>query len=424
MKFLKLGHDLNLHAPDQHGHSFNVKRYYELEYGYESSSFNIFQYFNISLLEYFFDNFEFVYHSCISLNVKAFGDKLFKSNFLTFLNVKKRPNFYFRHDHFIMVLSVIDNDNHDQDDCVNLEECLNDNYTQEMVDEGEDESASNFKNIYKNINKNNSKIHVSIHYPSNKIFDSWEKQFSFLEKYVLEDTKKNQVCVLMKNQYGEYDFEPLNIRVPKINLELNYGQSFQNVYEKIVNKLSNNNKGLYMFHGPPGTGKSSFIKYLTSVIDKEFIFIPATFLEKFISDPDLFSILIRRKKCILILEDAEKILISRDDQENQFISTLLNISDGILSDILEASIILTFNCEHTKIDKALRRKGRTMIDYKFDKLKVEESKKMAKYLNLSDELLNSINEPMTLSEIYNMSDDNKFYSEDENKNKVIGFGAK
>jgi len=422
MKFLKLGKDLDLHAPDQHGHSFNIKRYYELEYGYESSSLNIFQYFDISLLEYFFSNFEFIYHSTITLNVKGFDDKLTKDNFLNFLNVKKRPNFYFKHDDSIIVLSIVDNDN--QDGCENSEDVLNDNYVQQMIDDEEEESSLNIKNVYKNINKMNSKIHVSLHYPSNKIFDSWMKDFSFLQKYVLADTKKNQVCVLMKNQYGEYDFEPLNIKVPKINLELNYGQSFGSIYDKIVNKLSNINKGLYMFHGPPGTGKSSFIKHLTSVIDKEFIFIPATFLEKFISDPDLFSILIRRKKCILILEDAEKILISRDDQENQFISTLLNISDGILSDILEASIILTFNCEHTKIDKALRRKGRTMIDYKFDKLKVEEAKKMAKYLNLSEELLNSINEPMTLSEIYNMSDDNKFYNEDDNKSKVIGFGVK
>jgi hypothetical protein len=120
------------------------------------------------------------------------------------------------------------------------------------------------------------------------------------------------------------------------------------------------------------------------------------------------------------LEDAEKILISREKEDNPFISTLLNISDGILSDILEASVVLTYNCDDTKIDKALKRKGRTMIDYKFNKLNVEESKKLAKHLKIDE---NKINSPMTLSEIYNMEDENKFYEDEEQNNKkIIGFG--
>jgi ATP-dependent 26S proteasome regulatory subunit len=226
---------------------------------------------------------------------------------------------------------------------------------------------------------------------------------------------------LIKNQYGEYDFEPLDIKVPKVNLELNYGKEFaDDVYKKIVHKLKNNNKGLYMFHGEPGTGKSSFIKYLTTVVKKEFIFVPTSFIERFISDPDIFAILLRRKNCVLILEDAEKILISRDKEDNQLISTLLNISDGILSDILEASVILTYNCDETKIDKALKRKGRTMVDYKFNKLPLEDTKKLAEHLKIDVE---KIKEPMTLSEIYNMEDENKFYTDESGDNKrIIGFG--
>jgi hypothetical protein len=171
-----------------------------------------------------------------------------------------------------------------------------------------------------------------------------------------------------------------------------------------------------------GTGKSSFIKYLTTVIDKEFIFIPSNFIDKFISDPDIFSILLRRKKSVIILEDAEKILISRETDDNQFISTLLNLSDGILSDMLEVSVILTYNCDETKIDKALKRKGRTMVDYRFGKLSVEESKLLAESLNFTEEQVKDIKEPMSLSEIYNMNDENKFYEDESNKKRVIGFG--
>jgi SpoVK/Ycf46/Vps4 family AAA+-type ATPase len=226
----------------------------------------------------------------------------------------------------------------------------------------------------------------------------------------------------MKDQYGEYDFVPLDIKVPNIEIGMNYGKKFVSVYGETVEKLKTKHKGLYMFHGEPGTGKSSFVKHLTSVVNKEFIFVPTNFVEKVISDPDIFSILIKKKKCVLILEDAEKILISRERQDNEYISTILNLSDGILSDMLEASIIITYNCDDTKIDKALKRKGRTMVDYKFDKLSVEESKELAKSLEMDENKIESIKEPMSLSEIYNMSTKNKFYEEEEKSDRIVGFG--
>ena len=122
------------------------------------------------------------------------------------------------------------------------------------------------------------------------------------------------------------------------------------------------------------------------------------------------------------MEDAEKILISRETEDNQFISTLLNLSDGILSDMLEVSVILTYNCDDTKIDKALKRKGRTMIDYKFGKLSIEESKLLANSLNFTGDQIENIKENMSLSEIYNMNDENKLYDDDVDKKRIIGFG--
>jgi hypothetical protein len=90
--------------------------------------------------------------------------------------------------------------------------------------------------------------------------------------------------------------------------------------------------------------------------------------------------------------------------------------------MLEASIIITYNCDDTKIDKALKRKGRTMVDYKFDKLSVEESKELAKSLEMDENKIESIKEPMSLSEIYNMSTKNKFYEEEEKSDRIVGFG--
>lgn len=403
--------NLELHAPETHGH-FNVKKYFEKMYKSESCSFNIEEAFGIEVLEYFFDNYIFICHSPYNCSMESLSNDRDGKNICEYMSVKRKPSFYFKHKDYVIIANLVDRNSKDNED-------TDDDYMGFSSFRAKDDK----KQISKYVNKNNSKLYVTVFYPSSIIFDPSKGDFDFLEKYKIVEKNKNFVSVLIKNQYGEYDFEPLDIKVPKIKLDLNYGKDFPETYKKIAHKLKNNNKGLYMFHGEPGTGKSSFIKYLTTVIKKEFIFVPTSFIEKFISDPDIFAILIRKKNSVLILEDAEKILISREKEDNQFISTLLNISDGILSDILEASVILTYNCDDTKIDKALKRKGRTMVDYKFNKLSIEDAKKLATSLKIKSEDIDKIKEPMNLSEIYNLNDENKFYEEEEKENKkVIGFG--
>lgn len=402
--------NLELHGPDSHGSSFHIKRFYEKVYKEESSNFTFVEPFDLSLIEYCFKNFTLIYHTHYQMFIEGLKNKINEKNFLDYISVKRKPTLYFKYRDYIITLNITDKNSKESDG--------DDDYVPEILSIRR--SSKNKKNSTKYINKNNSKIFLNVAFPSSQIFNPFDGDFSFLEEYKINDKDRNFVSVLIKNQYGEYDFEPLDIKVPKTDLELNYGKNFSDdVYKKIVHKLKNNNKGLYMFHGEPGTGKSSFIKHLTTVVKKEFIFVPTSFIERFISDPDIFAILLRRKNCVLILEDAEKILISRDKEDNQFISTLLNISDGILSDILEASVVLTYNCDEAKIDKALKRKGRTMIDYKFNKLSLDDAKRLAEHLKIDAD---KIKEPMTLSEIYNMEDENKFYEEKEDdKKRIIGF---
>jgi hypothetical protein len=409
MNCLKI-ENLDLHASDAHGSSFNFKKYFEKKYHSESSGLNIIESFDLSIIEYFLNNFNFICHTNFNTGLMSLNNVVNKDTIYNYMGVKRKPTFFFEKNEYVVALNIVDKSSRESEtDDDGLFNSIFENSSQE-------------KNNSKYVNKNNSKVLISIYYPNYKFFDNFEKEFNFLENYKIKEEERNYVSVLIKNQYGEYDFEPLTIKVPKMKMELNYGEKFKDVYKKVINKLKHNDKGLYMFHGEPGTGKSSFIKYLTTVVKKEFIFIPTSFIERFISDPDIFAILLRRKKCVLILEDAEKILISRDRQENQFISTLLNLSDGILSDILEASIILTYNCDDTKIDKALKRKGRTMIDYKFNKLSVEESLKLAKHLKIPEDKTKDIKESMSLSEIYNIEEEIKFYEDDDNENKkIIGF---
>jgi hypothetical protein len=245
------------------------------------------------------------------------------------------------------------------------------------------------------------------------------------EQFIIKPTK-GKVHIFIKNQYGEYDFEPITIDSnPDLNLELNYGKAFDEINETMLTRLKEKPSGLYMFHGAPGTGKTTYIKYLTSKIDRDFIYVPTNMLEYFTTDPNSLSILLRKPNSILVLEDAEKAIMKREGNGgNSPVSSLLNLSDGIMSDIMKTAIILTYNCPKQDIDEALRRKGRLQMDYEFGLLKVEDAIKLAQSLNFPQEFIDEeIKEDMSLADIYNLKTKVDFQEKKEQKSdRIMGFG--
>lgn len=268
-------------------------------------------------------------------------------------------------------------------------------------------------------------------YSSSQIFSLGFVFPTDVQKIPLEDfvqfihkPTKGRVHLFIKNQYGEYDFEPITVDIPdNVDLSLNYGKDFLEIDKTIKERLSEKSSGLYMFHGPPGTGKTTYIKYLAGQIDRDFIYIPTSMLEFFTSDPNSLSVLLQKPNSILILEDAEKAIIKREDNGMaSSVSSLLNLSDGIMSDILKTAVILTYNCSRQEVDDALRRKGRLRVDYEFDLLKIEDAKILAKALKYSDKLIESeIKDKMSIADIYNLKDKVNFYEEKEEEVPRIGF---
>jgi ATP-dependent 26S proteasome regulatory subunit len=202
--------------------------------------------------------------------------------------------------------------------------------------------------------------------------------------------------------------------VPDVDVELNYGQEFSKIHETIVKRLNNmNDKGIILFHGDPGTGKTSYIKYLTRLIkEKEILFIPPSMAES-LSEPSIIPFLMEHKNSILIIEDAEKVISDREINGSAGVSNILNITDGILGDCLNIQIVATFNMKKEKIDKALLRKGRLICEHKFTPLSVENSNKLLKHLGKTK----TVDKPTSLADIYHIDED---LTRVENKTQ-IGF---
>lgn len=203
-----------------------------------------------------------------------------------------------------------------------------------------------------------------------------------------------------------------------ISIEDNYNDDFVEENKLIIESLKEGGTSLCLFHGDPGCGKTHYIRYLIAELCKEkkkVIYFPNEHIH-FLSDPSFLHFFKDHKKSIIVIEDAEEILTSRElTLSNRGISNLLNLTDGLMGDFLELKFVCTFNTAIDKIDKALLRKGRITTNYKFEKLSVDKSNKLLK--KLEKEFVTD--SAMTLAEIYNLEQkDNS-----EKKERKIGFGA-
>lgn len=200
----------------------------------------------------------------------------------------------------------------------------------------------------------------------------------------------------------------------QVNLAEMYNDDFQEINTLIEKALKREKSGLILLHGAPGTGKTSYIKNLISKFpDHNFIFIQNEFIQDLLN-PEFISFLLQNRNSILIIEDAEKVVVSRENvSESSVVSTILQLTDGLFSDYLNIKIICTFNTNIDRVDKALLRKGRMIANYEFKPLSTEKVNKLLKSMGYS-----GYNEDMILADIFNFEE--KGFDNSATKKK-IGF---
>lgn len=192
----------------------------------------------------------------------------------------------------------------------------------------------------------------------------------------------------------------------KSNLESNYNDDLP--YNKMNEIIRSDKAGLIMFYGEPGTGKTSLVKSLINDNrDTNFIFVDTSVCES-ISDGLFLDFLQENKNSVIVFEDCEKLLFSRDEMINESIGTILNLTDGIIAESMKIKFICTFNCDLDKVDKALMRKGRLSLGYEFKKLSLEKTRA----------IYPDAKEPMTLADAHNHNHDNGYEAKKRSK---IGF---
>ena len=224
-------------------------------------------------------------------------------------------------------------------------------------------------------------------------------------------THPQEINLITKGDYG-LELTKMDVKRTKLDLDLFYEDEFKDIHNTIIKRLNKkDDKGIVLLHGIPGTGKTTYLRYLVGKIKKRVLFVPPD-MAAHIVNPELVKLLIDNPNCVLIIEDAENIIMQRQPGSDSAVSNLLNISDGLLSDFLNVQIICTFNSSLSVVDSALLRKGRLIAKYEFSKLSVPKAQRLSAHAGSDLRVI----KPMTVAEIMNQEE--RSYEQDRPR---IGF---
>lgn len=228
---------------------------------------------------------------------------------------------------------------------------------------------------------------------------------------IREKKKEFEINLIARDSYG-LTLKAMEIKRTKLDINLNYEDDFAEVDRTIQSRLmKKNDKGIVLLHGLPGTGKTTYLRYLIGRLRKKVLFLSPSIAGNMM-DPEFMDLMVDNPNAVLIIEDAENIIKDRRVTGDSSVSNLLNISDGLLADFLNVQVICTFNHPLSMVDSALMRKGRLIAKYEFGKLGISKAQRLSDHLGFDATIM----QPMTIAEIANQNE--KSIAE---KVEVIGF---
>lgn len=213
----------------------------------------------------------------------------------------------------------------------------------------------------------------------------------------------------------------------------NYSDKVIKDYDYVVEDLNSETPAgrLVILEGKAGTGKTHMIKALAmEVPDAMFVLMSPDMLMS-LDGPQLLPLLLTNKRSycpdgpiILIVEDADKCLVTRASDNMSSIQSLLNLTDGILGTLLDLRVIATTNASKLDMEPAILRSGRLSKRIEVGPLNLKEANRLFQHLlpevsppeMLMPAAYNAVSH-VTLADVYAIARENGWKPQSRNKSR-------
>ncbi len=150
-------------------------------------------------------------------------------------------------------------------------------------------------------------------------------------------------------------------------IRLAYGDDAHAWIGSFAQRTAARTGGLTILEGPPGTGKTSFVSELIRRFRSTHVFyvLPVS-SDGTLTSPDWVSFWQGQNRQhadrvkVVVLEDAERVLLGRSAADRDAVAAVLNIADGLLGRMLKLHLLCSVNARFEELDPAIQRPGRLM----------------------------------------------------------------
>jgi hypothetical protein len=221
----------------------------------------------------------------------------------------------------------------------------------------------------------------------------------FVKKHPPKDYAKPKFYMTVFEN-GDLSLRACDAKQTDIKIKTFFNDDFEPIHQRIFDFVNKSDMcGLIILHGKHGTGKTTYLRHIIASSKLKVIYLSSELVSN-VSNPDFLRFMIKNKNSLIIIEDCEELLKSRNNSMtvNSGLINILNMSDGLLGDALSYKLICTFNAPLEDIDKALLRKGRLIARYEFRDL---EATKVNHLINERQLDVPHQTKGMSLAELFN-----------------------
>jgi SpoVK/Ycf46/Vps4 family AAA+-type ATPase len=233
-----------------------------------------------------------------------------------------------------------------------------------------------------------------------------------MKKFIGEAFKEEKLAEIKWWTQGQHGDNTREIYLPKSTTKL-LPEFYPDLGDpsKYIADYMAADEAVLLIAGPPGTGKTTLLRHM--IADHKLsahVIYDETLMQK---DKIFQSFLFDAHGDIMIIEDADTILNSREQDNNKLMSRFLNVSDGLIK-LPNKKLVFTTNItDFSKVDPALLRPGRCFGVMHTRALNLSEAQAAAKVGNLP---IPTEKREYTIAELFNQGKKAQV--------RTIGFGAR